>query len=250
MGILHLHNVLKKVLVPRRPLDTPAQDIMVRRLHAVGPEVSHTDAVGVLQRKKTHCLVVVGPAGVCLGVATSYDIARADAELLRVSVQRASIYSLPDAPYHDPDYGSTDPEDMFRETIKKVKRDYGLLHQGSASDLSDACSDASRATAQRHGENMLVMHFMRPADQVTTCRPSTPVAELAALLSKTRVRAAVVVDAERPVGIVTTNHLVAQCVLDPALWDAAADRVMRDPVAVQETFSRNQAASPLPLLHP
>ena len=83
-----------QVIVAKKSKRTVVSDFMVRDLYVISPESSHEDAVHLLHQAKTHCLIVANKHGKCLGVATSYDIARVDAELLQAAIRRASVYSI------------------------------------------------------------------------------------------------------------------------------------------------------------
>eukprot|EP00667_Euglena_gracilis_P008572 EG_transcript_8687 len=236
VGLLTMKGVLRKVVVPQRSPLAPVSDVMSRELHTVAPDATHAEAVDLLHFRKTHCLVVVGAKGQCLGVATSYDIARMDAELLQLTVQCSSTYTS--EPVAEP--WPVDLHDVYTASYSNVNTDYmKLLHQGSMTDLCEMELAHSRMAASK------VSNFMKDKAYTVTCSMATPVAEVATILA-TRATDAVVVlcnNEREPAGLIVLQTLVPDCVRDMAVLDASAQTVMRPPVTIQALASRNQAAS-------
>jgi CBS domain-containing protein len=83
----------------------------------------------------------------------------------------------------------------------------------------------------------------RRLDRLLTCPPTLPIGEAAALMAAKRVPSILVVDAERrPLGIVTSNSLVKQVIVDGLPKTEPVSRVMASPVITVSPQSSATAA--------
>ena len=247
IGLLTLNCVLQEVIIAGRSKESPVKDIMVQDLHTIDCDSTHDDAVHLLHKKVVHCLVVSGEDGQCLGVVTSYDIARLDAKLLHVSITNASTCSVShERSAHDrEDYGTMKQncQNEFLGSVQQVGSDYSmLLPEGSIVDTpisepSDSGSGLALLAPQ-------ATDIMIPKDRVLVCATSMPVAQVAAGLFEKRSTAAVVMQCNtKAVGIVTRPSVILSCILGQDDGQGPVSAIMDTPVTIKPDFSRNQAAS-------
>jgi CBS domain-containing protein len=234
VGLVTLRGILRKAVASNKGPQTHVGEVMNTELHFIPLDASHTEAVELLHSENTHCLLVMDHEH-CLGVATSYDIARMDAEVLQLAIQSSSVYNEPSE--EDPQVVVADPAAVYNKSFVKINEDYRLLlHQNSAADLHDADLLHPKATAPK------VTNFVRVP---VTCELNTPLAKIAELMLTSGNDAVVVVSltGEAPEGIVTAKDVVLHYVRGIATLACPASVVMQPPVTICTGSSRNQAAS-------
>ena len=146
-----------------------AQDVMTRSVTTVSADATVNQLIQTIQSKSYSGLPVVDEAGAAIGVVSQNDVLRA----LAYTVSSGQLGS------------------EFQAGRRKAS--LALLRGGEGAAVSQLL-------------RMPVREIMTP--EVTSCAPSTPVADLCELMVSKRIHRVVVLDAGKVAGLVSATDLV------------------------------------------